>query len=76
MYFFTKQATLMRRSIVLKAIHPLQLVFPAIGIATCCYWDGCNGDALKATRSKQDFEKFLLEKNQGPYSQNFIFFVT
>ena len=30
---------------------------------TCCYWDGCNGDASKATRSKEEYEKFLLEKN-------------
>ena len=34
------------------------------GVATCCFWDGCNGDANKATRSKDDFEKFLLEKHQ------------
>jgi hypothetical protein len=31
-YFFTKQATLMRRSTVLNL--PLQLVFPAIAIST------------------------------------------
>ena len=30
---------------------------------TCCFWDGCNGDASKATRTKEEYEKFLLEKN-------------
>lgn len=34
------------------------------GIISCCNWDGCNGDASKATRSRTEYEKHLLDKNQ------------
>jgi hypothetical protein len=34
------------------------------GIISCCTWDGCNGDANKATRTRSEYEKHLLEKTE------------